>query len=582
MTQKAHKLEDVFGTPMQFRFTRGLLRYAPLLVVAAFSLAIKLYDPLRSPVLGTLDPWGWTAWAREFLSTGTVNPYFQKTGYTPTFMYLIAMVAVLFHSDAYDAVRFIPVLSALNVIPIYLLAFEIFHSRKVSALASVLAITSRYNFMRTSAGVPESFAQFFFTFSLLFMLKAFSQPTWRRRLCAGTFITISVLYYHFTILLLVPFLVVLPFAFWSRRKAITKEMAILIVPPFLLCGVIWFFPLLPNMIHYYLGTTVATYARPTFENSLRGLLDVLAYSVAKSGVVGLSEMGYILAAFAFLGMMYWARRRFKENGAVGVPFIATYLFVLVAAVLISRIVYELGVAGAGDSSVYVFSWLTIPASIFAAYIVFLGLGQIIEGLQTRIVLRDISRFAKVAAICTIILLGMVNLNSLNYYKAPAGGWPIPDSFYYYKPMTDQTYYALKYIHDNTPSNSVILVVGVTGFILNDQAEVTNRTMIGISNLTIVNQDIKISGEIRFSNLSTANFTLGTIAPTNAQGQPVYVVTGIRYLTVEMAREHGMPPEIDVQNEQLLVSQLTNSTSVSPFYQNDQITIVQIHSVQITY
>lgn len=561
---------------MQIHFPRSVLQYAPLLVITVFSLATKLYDPLRSPVLAAVDPWGWTIQARHFLLTGRLDLFFTQTGYTPTFMYLIAAVAVLFHSDPYDVVRYIPALTALNVIPIYLLAFEVFRSRKVSALASLLAITSRYNFMRTSAGIAEGFSHFFFTFALLFLLKSVSQPTWRRRLCAAAFITISILYYYFTILVLIPFVLALPFAFWSRRKAVAREISILILPAFLLSGVLWFFQVFPNMIHYYLGTTVATYARPTFG----GLIDVLAYSVAKSGVVGLSEIGYLMATLAFLGIGYFAMKRFKENRGGGVLFITTYLFVLIALALIARTVYDLGVAGAGDSSVYVFSWLTVPASIFAAYAVFLGLRHIGAFLQTKFVLKDMVRFAKVAAICAIILLCLVNLNSLNYYKAPAGGWPIPDSFYYYKQMTDQEYYALKYIHDNTPSNAVILVVGVTGLILRAEAVVAGRTIVGISNLNVVSRGVQISGEIIYPDYSTANLTLGSIVATSGPSQPVYVVTGIRYLTVEIARAQGMPPTIIVQNEQLLVSQLANSTLVARFYQNDQITIVQVHSVQI--
>ena len=30
-----------------------------LLLVAAFALLLKAYDPVLSPVIGALDPWGW-------------------------------------------------------------------------------------------------------------------------------------------------------------------------------------------------------------------------------------------------------------------------------------------------------------------------------------------------------------------------------------------------------------------------------------------------------------------------------------------------------------------------------------------
>ena len=558
-----------------------LLKYWPLLLVTVISFAIKMYDPLRSPVLAALDPWGWTIQARQFLATHGLNPFFTQTGYPPTFLYFVAGIAQVFRADPYDVVRFLPILTALNVIPIYLLAMEIFHSHRISALGSLLAVTSRFYFMRTSIGIPEGLALLFFTFALLFLLKSFSIPSWRNRLLAIASMAISVLYYHFTFIILIPILLILPLGLWSRKRIVVREIGSTALPAFIFAGLVWYLPVLPNMIQYYFGTKTAAYARPTIEHSAGGLIRLAAYTVAKSSVLAFAEMGYVITVLALVGIVYLVRDRTKENGSVGPRLLLTYLAVLVGLTLILRFVYDLGLSGAGDSSVYMFSWLTIPASIFAATAVMFSINQLSRILHSKFPTKNFTRATKVAVICAIILLVLVNLNALNYYKAPAGGAPIPDSFYYFKPLTNQEYYAFAYIRDNTPIDAQILVVGVEHTILVDQAVVAQRAVLGITNMTIVNQTIEFSGQIVYPDNHYENITSGTIQENPPSGQQVYVVTGIRYVSTGIAIVKGTPPATVVMNERLLTEQLADSTAYQTFYENSQVTVAQV-PLQIQY
>lgn len=559
----------------------GLLRYWPLLLVTIVSFAIKMYDPLRSPVLAALDPWGWTVQARQFLATHELNLFFTQTGYPPTFLYFVAGLAEVFHADPYDVVRFLPIIAALNVIPIYLLALEIFHSHRISALGSLLAVTSRFYFVRTSIGIPEGLAQLFFTFVIFFLLKSLSTPSWRNRLLGATSVAVSVLYYHFTLIILIPFLLILPLGLWSRKRIVVREIGFTALPAFIVAGLVWYLQVLPNMLQYYLGTKAATYARPTFERSVGGLFRLMVYSVAKSSVVAFAEMGYVITLLALVGIAYLVRDRFRENEGFGPRLLLTYLAVLVGLTLMLRFVYDLGLASAGDSSVYMFSWLAIPAAIFSASAVMFGINQIGENLHYKFPAKNFTRAIKVAAICAIILLVLVNLNALDYYKAPSGGGLIPDSFYYYRPMTNQEYYALAYIRDNTPTDAQILVVGVEHIILEEQAVVARRAVIGITNMTIVNQTIEFSGQIFFPDAHYENITCGKIQENGPSSEEVYVVTGIRYVSIDIARIQGSPPATVVLNEQLLTGQLAGSTAYHMFYQNDQITVDEV-PLQIQY
>jgi asparagine N-glycosylation enzyme membrane subunit Stt3 len=212
-----------------------------LLLVAAFALLLKAYDPVLSPVIGALDPWGWVVQTRQYLAAGQLDLFFAKTGYPPTFLYMIAGVASL-GIDAYDVIRYLPIISSLSVIPIYLLINEIFESRGVAATTALLTVTARWHFMRTSIGIPEGLSHILLAFALYYMLRSLKTERWANRACAIVFMAATILCYHFTIAILTVFLILLLiFVRFSTRKKDLEVLASIVIPAGLFSGIVWYF-----------------------------------------------------------------------------------------------------------------------------------------------------------------------------------------------------------------------------------------------------------------------------------------------------------------------------------------------------
>lgn len=562
---------------------RTLRVYSPLLVVAAFAIAIKALDPISSPVIGALDPWSWTAWARQFLSTGTLNSFFTQTGYPPTFMYFIAALASS-GTDPYQIVRFIPIATALNVIPIYLLTLEILRSHRVATLASLLTVTDRFYFMRTSVGIPEGLAHLFFVFSLLFMLRGLVTKRWTNLLLAAAFLASSVLYYHFLLIILIPFAVVLPFTLQLGKRYSVKALFTIIAPALTFSAIVWYIQVLPVMLRYYLGTKVYTYQVPVLQRSATGFIRLLAVSVGKTAAVAMGELGYVLVLFGFVGfaMVVLARRVRKEYGA-GAGFLMTYLIVLAFLTVALRIVYNLGFAGAGDSSVYMFSWLAMPIAILAAYAIVVGLDSLQTNLAARPKPIPYKAIVRTLTVLVIISLCVANLSALNYYKAPAaGGMGILQGHYYYKAMTDQEYYAFDYVRHNSAKNALVLAVGVEEPILTYEAIAAERTIMGIQNVTVSGQNVTLYAFIAYPELHTGNLTRIQLKFQGEPPEPIYLITGIRKVNLDVARMDGFPPLNTVSMGALLLNTIRNQGQYEQVYQNEQVSVFKVLTGQLEY
>jgi len=557
--------------------------YLPLLVIGLFLFLIKAYDPVRSPVLAALDPWGWVNLTREFLITHELDPFFTQSGYPPTFMYVVAGIASL-GADPYDVVRYIPIVSVLNVIPIYLLTLDIFRSHRISALTSVLATTSRLYFMRTSIGNPEGLSHFFFGFMFLFMLRALTTRKWTYEMLAAVFLAVTVLYYHFTLIILLPLLAAMLFTTGLQKRVTAKVLTTIVAPAALFSGIVWYFRFLPEIVHYYFGTRIYTYQIPAFEHSFIGYLYMLVHSVGKSAVVALAELGYamtLLALVGVLGVFVW--RRTGKGHTVGINSLLTYLFVLVFLAIALRTVYNLGIAGAGDSGVYVFGWIAVPAAAFASNIVAVGSNRLVGvfvGARKAISQKGV---LKVVTVVLLVLLAVVNLSAVNYYKASSGGGlGILQSHYYYKCLTDEEYYALEYVRDNTPNDAIVIVIGVEQPILAYQAMVAQRTIVSVSNATSVGGNPVLDVIVMFPSLRSTNLTIAEMK-LNAEGQQsIYLVTGIRKVNLEVARMDHSPPANTTLTEKLLMESIADLTKYEQVYQNDQVAVLQIFAACLYY
>jgi hypothetical protein len=554
----------------------GARDYIPLLIVTLFSLVLKAYDPIHSPVVGAFDPWGWTYNTRLFLATGELGAFFAGTGYPPTFMYLVAALASL-GTDPYNVIRYMPVASSISVIPIYLLTLEVFRSHKVSALASGLTVTARYFFMRTSIGIPEGLSHFFFIFMLLFVLRALTTRRWIYGASATMFMTISIMYYHFTFLILIPFVIAILFAMQGEWLVKMKVLGGITLSALFLSGFVWYFRVLLEMFRYYTGTRVYTYAAPVFEHSLRGYLYVLIYSVGKSGAVALSDLGYAMMGLALIGVASLVVSRKAGNKCnLKVRFLATYLAVLVVLTLALRIVYNLGIAGAGDSSVYLFSWMTMPVAAFGGYGFSVGSNALGRRLQRRFQAVSLKHISKLLIVSMMILLCLVNLTAIDYYKASSGnGLGVLRSHYYYKFMTDQEYAALDYIRRNTPETAVILTIGVEEPILECQNIVAERAIVGIRNMTATGKTILLEGSIVRPRLYSAEAVALEMDLGEQAQQEVYLITGVKKVNLQTARTGGSLSAENAVMESNLINLIRQYSGYERFYENEQVTVLKV-------
>ena len=572
--------------------TGALRAYAPLIIVTAFTAVIKAVDPISSPVVGALDPWEWTAMTRQFMATGALSSFFTQTGYPPTFIFLVAALSS-FGIDPYQIIRFIPIATALNVIPIYLLALEIFRSHRVATFASVLTVTDGYYFMRTSIGIPEGLSHLFFAFTLLFILRGLISKRRRDLLLAVTLLTTSLLYYHFLFIIVIPFAVVLIFTFQLGRRYSAGILVTIIAPALAFSAGAWYLRILPNMIRYYSGTTkFYTHQSPIVQLSATGIFG-LAASVGNAMSFAVGQLGYILVLFGFGGfVLVFILRHVRHDFRAGVGFLVIYVTVLALLTIAMRLVYNLGLAGvgAGASSVYMLNWLVMPTAMLAGYAIVDGLDKIGMSRAARLKRISYRTLVRVLTVVSIISLCVVNLSAINYGSVPdaSGDLGILQSHYYFKVMTGQEYYAFDYIRQNTPRVAIVLAVGVEEPILTYEAIASERTVIGIQSVTVAGQNVTLSAFIAYPDrpitpaLPTAN--LSTIK-MNMQAQPqhpIYLITGIRKVNLDVAESNGFPPPNTALLDALLVNIFVSQGKYEQFYQNEQVSIVRVSMGQLEY
>jgi hypothetical protein len=561
----------------------GSKDYAPLLPITAFALALKAYDPIRSPVVGALDPWSWVFFARYLLSTGRPHPFFFGAGYPPSHAYMVAAIASL-GIDAYEVVRYMPIVYSLNVIPVYLLALYVFESRRIAVLTSLLTATTRYHFMRTSIGVPEGIAQIAWTLTLLYLLKSLEVRRWTYRVPAAIFMAASILYYHFTMIILAPFLIALPFLRgFKGDKATLKVLGGVTIPAILLSGVAWYFRVLDSFIKVNFCSKAYEYRTPIVEASPKGSLYLLGYSILNIGAVTLSNLGYLLVISALLGFAsLLLLRKVRGEMEARVRFLAAYLVVLSVLALTLKILYNFThIAGAAPLPGYLFSWLAMPVAAFASYAIIMILEAPRRYLTQAFPIMRNKRSLRAISICILLCLCLVNLSAIDYYKVGGGGGiGLLKGHYYYKTMTDEEYYGLKYIRDNTPVGSIVLVVGVEGLMLNYQAIASQRTVVSIRDLKDGEGTILADMEIVYPDLSHENVTGVKVSFNFGEGRPIYFIDGIRNISLDVARRGGSPPFKKALMEERLRNEIMRSTGWEYAYSNDQITVLQVSSIVI--
>jgi hypothetical protein len=315
-----------------------------------------------------------------------------------------------------------------------------------------------------------------------------------------------------------------------------------------------------------------------FDHSVAGLLQALAFSVAKMGAAGLSDLGYLMAALGMAGLTALLVLRPGNRRRLETRFFITYLITLAVLAVSLRTAYNLGFSGAGDSSVYMLSWLAMPVAGFASYATVMAL-RAVTGRALSIPAAQFSGSqAKVLLAVIILLLCVVNLSAVNYYKAWDGkGIGVLSSHYYYKCLTDQEYYALRYIHDNTPLNATVLVVGLDGTILTYHSVVSERPTISIQEMRTSGETIIAEVLMRYPDPTRpySNSSGVKISFDMSSREDIYLMTGITRTSLALARQGGSPPASIKQMENVLLSALLKCPGCEYVYHNEQVLVVRV-------
>jgi hypothetical protein len=310
---------------------------------------------------------------------------------------------------------------------------------------------------------------------------------------------------------------------------------------------------------------------------------MMVYSVGKIGAIALSTIGYammILALVGFAGL--FIHRNPQKAMSKGTKFLVTYLVALTLLAFALELVYNVtNMAGAAVSRLYVFSWLAMPVAAFASQTIVTvskALQRIVMRIHGRITDRSFSTILKVTI---TVLVCLVNLSSINYYKAWSGsGIGLLESHYYVKFLTDQEYSALEYIRDNTPRESMVLTVYVDGSVLHLQATVSERMMISIRDLrdeaeTLVSDQLVTYPDLRTANLSGVRMTFCT-----EDARPIYFISGIKKVSLDMAQS-GMSTSLKkTAMESLLLDRIAQSAKYECVYSNNQVVVLRLLSIAI--
>ena len=485
-----------------------LLLLSPV-VVAVFCL--KLFLALQDPVLHAVDPWLWTTIVQTYsksdlryvLSTAPVYPGADL--YPKGFAWLATLITILTGASAYEVLRFYPVISSLNLIPMYFFSLGVSKSRRVAVISVVLISMSKSYMIRTSIANAEVFTHFWLVFSLFFLLRLDYEPSWRNTILSVFFITMTLMFWHFPIVIYVIFLTLLAIWHFRNGRYIRKLIAVVLLS-ISAAGLLWYFWADPVPFAQQIATYVAAPRvfsvpgillvfglmclvgigllssrknRPVrLTNVLRlfalilisAIVGAIVYYLAKLAasytLLSVEQWGYLLPVLAVCGLacILASRNWRRDPSKVFLILYLTSILALVAGFLIAL---------QGPASIvltyYVFSPLALPLSILGAVAV-VGAVDVLTSLYMnnsdmgKLATSRLSPFEgrrrvrALSLIVVVITLVFVSSNAVNYGGQCSGAqvnctfvWPGP-----YEAI--RTYSTVK-----LPNSESITVVNVIAF-----------------------------------------------------------------------------------------------------------------------
>jgi len=381
---------------------RDAVNLLPLLAVVLCVFALRLYLALTDPVLRAIDPWWWAPKIESYAQGLTIERIYEPLApggwgpivYPRGYPVLSALIALASGASGYEAVRFYPVISALNLIPMYFLSFFISKSRRVATATIILVTISKWYSIRTSIAGAECFTHFWLVLSLLFLLRMRDQTTWRNTVISSVFVTATVLFWHYPIAiyaLLFPLLGIVSL----RDRLYCRRLLAVALMSALAAGFLWYF-------------WVPLSGWGLLARSL-GLSSSVAAVTPPPDLVG--SWGYVLLALGSAGFVYvLSRRSSKQDTAKA--FLVTYFFSILALTALSTRLGWLGLY-------YGFSSLTLPLAIFAAIGLIAAVDAVTPSLETWTATTGPSnwmkgRWSRVLAMLFILLVVLANSSPANY------------------------------------------------------------------------------------------------------------------------------------------------------------------------
>jgi hypothetical protein len=384
----------------------------PLVVVVLSVFFLKLYFAFADPVLHAVDPWFWAlqieSYSRELTTEHLSQPLLDRPGYgyvvyPRAYPLLATLVGLATGTSGYEIVRFYPIISALNLIPMYFLSLVVSKSRRIAIISIVLVSVSKWYSIRTSIGNAECFTHFWLVLSLLFLLRLRDSPASRNIIASVFFMTMTLMFWHFTIAIYAVFLPMLSVVN-LRNRAYCRRIALVAVSLVFIAGALWYFWVDPVGWAVSLAMKIGTSLLPT-----QGRSSVLGLSLVES-------WGYLLLVLGILGLVYVLAREDARRDAW-----KTFLVVYVSSILV-LIILSLRM-GFGSIVYYLFSSLAFPLSVFAA----IALVTAVDAMQavtpvlwtrTRTLPRPFDctgrRQSQILILIVIIMVLLANSNPVNY------------------------------------------------------------------------------------------------------------------------------------------------------------------------
>lgn len=448
-------------------------------VMVAADFLLQFYLAWQDPVLRAVDPWRWTAIVQNYLTSPlehifSITPVLSGAPYYPkAFPALATLISTILGISAYDTIRFFPVISALNLVPMYFLSLYVSKSRRVATVSLVFVSISKFYSIRTSIANPECFTHFWLAFSLLFLIRLYYKSTWRNVALSTFFITMTLMFWHLPIAIFTVFLVVLAVVHLRHRRYLRKLMAVLVLSG-LCAGLLWYLwaqPLelirainfpgligeisrqglagetsLPNLIGE--GLFVQSGAIQVFS-----VVD--AQSLAYYYYLSVVSWGWALPVLGICGLVCILMRRESRHDPGKMFLVVYFAAILLLILLCLKLRYDIFIF------YYFFSALALPLSILGAMALIgivdalarsnmmprLGISRL---MAFRLSPGHIRKPALALSLIAVMVFVMVSSNTANYGGARTYAWPFDVAF-----KTDSTILLFRYAKSiDAPSNDV--------------------------------------------------------------------------------------------------------------------------------